>query len=545
MANTQVIFGTDARDKILEGARKGAEAIIPTLGPAGRNVAIRKSPIELNGQMYYTAPMITKDGVTALNAIASFECPWEDIGLQMLKQAAQNTNKTGDGTTTSALLAYEMMKGGKQLLDAGANAIHVRRGMEKACEAICTYLKDSAKKVEGIDELRSIARISSQDDELADVVSNAVMEVGKAGAVTMQAGGSTKTEYNITHGMHVKTGFASHYFANMKNGTAQIKDVFVLVTMERIASIRDIAGILQKLRNQLDANPDTKDEAIQLAIFSTGISGDAMTTLAKNNREHPDQLQCVVLNPPYFGARTKDVLEDIAIATGAKLIDKTAGTKLQDMTIVDLGTCDSVIASEEATTIVGANGNKATVQDRIGIAKAKIDTLDEKDDAGEIDYLKSRIAGLDGKFANIYVGGSSQLEQREKMHRVEDAIAASKAAYEGGIVAGGGVALLRSAKALESLSGNEGELAGIGIVKSILGKQLSHVVINAGENAQEIIDTVLVSAHNEGFNAETREYGDMLEMKVVDPARVPIAALKNSVSVAGAFLTIETAVSNN
>jgi len=538
---TKLIFGKDAREKILEGARKGAEAIIPTLGPAGRNVAIRKIPIEVDGVMHYAPPLITKDGVTALNSIGSFDCPWEDIGLQMIKEAARNTNKTGDGTTTATLLAYEMMKGGKELLDGGANAIHIRRGMEKACEAVCKELEGSSKEVKGLEELKSIARISSQDDELADVVANAIMEVGKAGAITMEAGGSSKTEYKITNGMQIPVGFASHYFANRKNGSALLRDSFILVTMDKIASIRDLAGILQEIRDQMDANEDTKAQPVKIAIFSTGVSGDALQTLAKNNIENPDTIQCVVLNPPSFGERQKELLEDVALSTGARLIDTTAGTKIQDMKIIDLGTCDSMIVSEHATTIVGAHGNKSNIKERIGLVKAKIEKAEDK---GDKDFLKKRLAGLDGKFANIFVGGSSVLEQKEKLHRVEDAIAASKAAYDSGVLPGGGVALLRCRNAFEGMGGTEDEMSGIEIVRDSLSKQLWCVAENAGENPIEVIDNVRKEEGNYGFNAETREYGDMLEMKVIDPTKVPIAALKNAVSVAASFLTIEAGVSN-
>ena len=543
---TKLLFGEEARNKILEGARKGAETIIPTLGPAGRNVAIRKKPIIHEDRPHYSPPTITKDGVTALNAILTFECPWEDIGLQMIKQAAQNTNRTGDGTTSSTLLAYEMMKGGKELLDKGANAIHVRRGMDKACEAVCENLKETAREIDGIEELTSIARISSQDDELADIVANAVMEVGKAGAVTLQAGGGSETEYKVTNGMQISTGYASHYFVNNpKNGSAQLKDAYILVTMDKIASIRDLAHILQDVRDKMDANEDCKGQPIKIVIFSTGVSGDALQTLAKNNVNQPDVIQCIVMNPPAFGSRQKEILEDVAISTGAKLIDKAAGTTVTDMGIAALGTCDSIIASEGVTTIVGSHGVKQDLTDRIGMLRAK---LDDTEDPAEKDYLNSRIAGLDGKFANIYVGGNSETEQKEKMHRVEDAIAASKAAFESGILPGGGVAFLNCKDEIHLLEGAEDEKKGMKIVDDALSMQLWHVAKNAGEDPTKIIDDIEVGNHDigisYGFNAETREYGDMFEMKVIDPARVPIVALKNAVSVAGSFLTIESSVDN-
>lgn len=532
---TNLVFGTDARAKVFNGIEKGAMAVICTLGPAGRNAAIRRNPIERDGKTTYIPPLITKDGVTVADNIHSFDDPWEDIGLQMLKEAARNTNKTGDGTTTATLLAYEMIKGGMKLLNDGANAIHVRRGMEKACEAVCEKLKSMAKPVDTIEELTSIARISSQDDELAIVVASAVKEVGKEGAITMQTGISPKTEYEVVNGMQIPTGFASHYFA--KNGNAELRDPFIIVTSDKIASIRDIGGILTSIREQMDQNPETKEQPIRLAIFSTGVSGDALQTLAKNNIENPDQIQCIVFNPPHFGDRQKETLEDIAIATGAVMIDKTAGRRVQDMKISDLGTCATILATSRNTTIVGSHGKPDDIQARVQSIQSRMEGAEND----EKDYLNSRLAGLNGKIANIFVGGSSQLEQREKLHRVEDAIAATKAAADSGVLPGGGVALLRCLMDTD-MTGNERD--GFSIVMNALDKQMWWVVKNAGEDPEKIIGKVKGMKETEGFNAETREFGDMITMKVVDPAKVPIAAMKNAVSVAGMFLTIEVSIQN-
>ncbi len=536
--HSKLIFGKEAREKILEGARKAAEAVICTLGPAGRNAMIRRPPQVRDGKTFYFPPLVTKDGVTVADNIQSFADPWEDMGLQIVKDAARNTNKTGDGTTTASLLTYEMMKGGAELLNAGANAIHVKRGMDKACAMVCEQLTKIAKKVESTEELAAIATISSQDAEIGQVIANAVKEVGTQGAITMQMGLQSKTHYEIVSGMQIPVGFASHYFA--KNGNATIRDPFIIVTTEKIASIRDLSPILTAIRMQLDAQEGSKGAPLRLVIFSTGVTGDALSTLATNNVDSPNELQCLVLNPPHFGERQKEVLEDIAICTGAKLIDRTAGRTVQEMRIPDLGTCGSVLASASMTTIVEAHGHTEKLEARVKQLQEK---LEKEEDAGNKDYLKSRIAGLNGKIANVYVGGASQMEQREKLHRVEDAIAAAKAAHETGILPGGGVAYLRCMRYIHGFEEND-EGNGAKIVQDALEKQLYWVTKNAGEDADRIIAKVLGMEDSEGFNAETREYGDMYAMKVIDPAKVPISALKNAVSAAGMFLTAEVGINN-
>jgi chaperonin GroEL len=531
--NSSLIFGSEARKKILAGAEKAAMAVVSTLGPAGRNVAIRRPPMTKDGKPFHVPPLITKDGVTVANSIQSFSDPWEDIGLQIVKDAARNTNKTGDGTTTATLLAYEMIKGGMDLLDKGANAIHVKRGMDRACDAICEELKSMARPVKNIDELKSVATISSQDKEVGEVVASAVQEVGKDGAITMQMGVEPKTSYDICSGMQIPVGYASHYFA--RNGNASVPQPFIIVTTEKIVSIRDLSGILQRIRDQLDLQPESKGSPMRIVIFSTGVHGDCLTTLAKNTVDNQEKFQCLVLNPPHFGVRQEEVLEDIAIGTGAKLIDKTSGRSLQEMTIANLGTADSVLASSTMTTIVGAHGTERAITDRIAEIQEQ---YDKSEDEGEKDYLNSRIAGLKGKIANIHVGGTSQMEQREKMHRVEDAIAATKAAHETGILPGGGAAFLRCLRDTDA-KGNERD--GFYVVMNSLAKQIWWIAKNAGEDPESVIAR---TKGDEGFNAETHQYGNMFDMNIIDPAKVPIMALRNAVAAAGICLTLEVAVDN-
>lgn len=533
MSYVKILRGSEAREAILKGAAELAESVLSTLGPSGRNASISRKPVMVNGKERQLPPLITKDGVSVANEITSLPDPFENMGVQIVKEAAQNTNRTGDGTTTATLLAYEMMKAGAGLINSGANAIHIRRGMDKACEIVCEKLASMSKKIETLEELKAIGTISSQDKEIGTIVAEAVDAVGKEGAVTMQVSNAIKTECKITSGMQIATGYASHYFG--KNGVAQIDDPFILVTTEKIASIRTLGPILDQITNLLNANPATKGEPLKLVIFSTGVSGDAFTTMIKNHIENPKDFQFLILNPPYFGERQKETLEDIAISTGAKLIDKSTGRTIEDMKFSDLGTCGKIIANSGLTTIVDSHGITDKIEERIALIKEK---LEVEEDQSNKDYLKSRLAGLSGKIANILVGGSSQMEQKEKLHRVEDAIAATRAAHETGILPGGGVAFIRC---IEDVTVKDDESRGFSIVMDALDKQLFWVAKNAGEDAMEVIEKVMGLSMNEGFNAEKREYGDMFEMKVIDPAKVPISALRNAVSVAGAFLTIETA----
>lgn len=533
MTNSSITFGNEARDQILVGAERAAKAVISTLGPAGRNVAISRKPIQKNGKPFHIPPLITKDGVTVIDNIEAFEDPLENKGLQIVKEAARNTNRTGDGTTTATLLAYEMMKGGIELLKNGANAIHVKRGMDNACTKIVKKLESMKKNVEGIEELKSIATISSQDEKIGGVVAEAVNIVGKDGAITMQMGVTPETYYEITNGMQIPVGFSSHYFA--RNGMANLVDPFIIVTTEKIVSIQDLSPIFESIRAQLDASEESKDSPLKIVIFSTGVEGDALRTLAKGTQESGGKFQALVLNPPFFGVRQKEALEDIAYCTGAKLIDKTTGMKVSEMKVSDLGTCGSILASDVMTTIIDSHGHKDKIAERIALIQTQLDSCDDDNK----DYYKARLAGLRGKIAKIYVGGSSQMEQKERMHRVEDAIAATKASLESGILPGGGVAFLRCKETIKGVSDVE---KGERVVYDAMDKQIYWVCKNAGEDPEIVIGKVSKMKDTEGFNAETMEYGDMFKMRVIDPARVPIAALQNSVSVAGMFLTLEVAI---
>ena len=526
----------EARAALLSGAKQLADAVVATLGPWGRNVSIRRPPIvNKDGGLVYVPPLITKDGVTVARKITSLPDPFEDMGAQIVKSAAERTNQlAGDGTTTATLLAYEMMKDGVKLLNEGANAIHVKKGMQKACEAVCKKLESMAKKVQSVDEFRAIATISAAgDEEIGSMVAMVIDEVGRSGAVTISPGMSTGLEYKITNGMQIAVGYSSQYFCGPK-GIASVNDPYILVTTEKIVSIRSLAPILSKIADQ-------DGEQINLVIFSSGVDGDALTTLVKNHVENPEKFRFLVLKPPFYGTKQQEILEDIAIATGARLIDKKLGKDIPSMTIADLGCAGRVDATAGVTTIVAPECKRDEVEKRIALVQAALESAETD---AEKDYQKMRTAGLEGKIATIMVGGSSQVEQQEKQHRVEDAIAATRAAHETGILPGGGTAYLRCINSITGYSKND-EGYGAKIVMDVLSKQLWWVASNAGEDPDAVIEKVFAMKESEGFNAESGQYGDMFEMKVIDPTKVPVTALRNAVSVAGMFLTLEVAVSEN
>lgn len=524
----------EARGLFLSGAKQVFDAVVPTLGPWGRNVSIHRKPLVMkDGSLVHIPPLITKDGVTVARNVTSLADPFENDGAQIVKEAAERTNKyAGDGTTTATLLTYEMMKDGAKLLDEGANAIHVKRGMQKACDAVCEKLRQMSRPVQTLEEMRSIATISAAgDEEIGSMVSMVIDEIGKNGAVTISPGMGTGIDYTITNGMQIAVGYASPYFAGPK-GVATINQTYILVTTEKITSIRTLAPILSKIAER-------NEEKVNLVIFSSGVHGDALTTIATNHLDHPDKFRFLILNPPFYGEKQQEILEDIAIATGAQLIDKKLGRSIETMSLAHLGEAGRVDATAGVTTIISPKTNKEAVQERISLIQAFLDTAEES----EKDYLKMRIAGLEGKIATIYVGGSSQVEQQERQHRVEDAVSATRAAKETGIVPGGGTAFIRCVDVVKAEDFSiVGEKNGALIVLQALTKQLMWVASNAGEKADQVALKVMGMKESEGFNAETGQYGDMFEMKVIDPTKVPITALQNAVSVAGMFLTLEVSI---
>ena len=535
----QLKFSEEARVSILKGAEILSRAVVSTLGPWGRNAIIRRHPVvNKDGSLVYLPPVVTKDGVTVARKVTSLPDPFEDMGAQIVKEAAERTNRlAGDGTTTATLLAYEMMQDGIKLLEEGKNAIHIKRGMQKACEMVCKQLQSMKREVDGLEDYKSIATLSAAgDEEIGSMVALAVDEVGKNGALTIANGMGTGLEYKITNGMQISVGYTSHHFAGAK-GVATVEDSYVLVTTEKIVSIRSLAPVLASISER-------HEERVHLTIFSTGVDGDALATIVENQLKHPEKFRFLVLKAPFYGERQQQILEDIAIATGATLIEKKLGRSVENMSVKELGKTGRVDATAHVTTITNPERDNAAVQKRIAFIQSILETAETD---AEKDYLKMRIAALEGKIATILVGGSSYPEQQEKQHRVEDAIAATRAAQESGILPGGGVAYLRCLSSITELvvENDSDESYGAKIVQDVLSKQLHWIAKNAGENPEEVIENVLHMKEHEGFNAETGEYGDLFTMKIIDPTKVPITALRNAVSVAGMFLTAEVAIAED
>lgn len=531
----QLLFGDETRTPILRGVEKAAKAVISTLGPLGRNVVIHMGPMR--------PPLITKDGVTVAKAIKAFIDPYEDTGLQMVKEAASKTNDiAGDGTTTSTLLAYELMKEGLNHIKKGSNAIHIRRGMQRAAKIVYEKLEEMAITVDTPEQFKAIATISSQDEEIGALVALVIHEIGKDGAVTVETGQALGIDYKLTEGMQMSSGWASKYFCNVGGKLlADIKNPYILVCDERITDIHKIIHIVEMVAAK----------GSSLVIIAESVEDTALDTLVANlpqikiQGQDPTQkmdFPSLAIRAPEIGERRNDVLQDIAIKVGARIASKRVNLPLNSIVLEDLGRADRIIAGATVTTIVNGIGSQEAVDER---SSQISDMIEQSQDEGEKDFLRGRLANLTGHIATIMVGASSQVEQQEKQHRVEDAISAVRAAAEEGIVAGGGTALLACEEAVrEGIDGTIDEKLGMDIVYKTLSKPLWWIAQNAGHEGDEIIEKVRKHEIGHGFNAETGHYVNMVEHSIIDPKKVARCALENAVSVAGAFLTLEVGIAD-
>ncbi len=533
MFEKELLFGEDARVPVLAGAEKVAKAVRSTLGPLGRNVLIRR------GQM--RPPLITKDGVTVANEIKSFPNFYEDMGLQMVKEAARKTNDiAGDGTTTATILTHELMAEGMKHIKDGSNAIHLRRGMQHACEHICQKLEEMKITVDTPDQYKAIATISSQDEEIGALVALVVQEVGQDGAITVESGQALGIDYVLTEGMQLSSGYVSQYFVNKKEKMMAVMDnPYVLVTDERITTLDQILPAIEIVNK----------EGGKLCIIAESIEHEALTALSINlpwvkvKGQDPSQkadFESLAIRAPEIGDRRNDVLQDIAIKVGARLITKGVGLSLKSLVLQDLGRAGRIISNQIVTTIVDGEANESALEERVAAIK---DLMEQAETTDDKDFLKGRLANITGHIAVIRVGASSEVEQKEKQHRVEDAIAAVRAASEEGIVPGGGTAYLRCIA--NTIHGTKDEITGWNIVMDTLKKPLWWIASNAGYNADDVVEQVLRKEMTEGFNAETGEYVDMIASNIIDPKKVSRCALQNAVSVASTFLTCEVAVSDD
>ena len=521
MSAKQLIFGSDAREQILEGVKKLSAAVRATMGPKGRNVLIEKS---------FGGPTVTKDGVSVAKEI-ELEDPFANMGAQLVKEAATKTNEAaGDGTTTATVMATAIMEMGLKHLNSGSNAISIKRGIDKAVAAVTAFLGKLKKDVSSKDEYKAVATISAQDEEVGEVIAEVIEEIGQDGVVTVEAGKTLGIEKDYVEGMQFDNGYISPYFVtDTQRMEAVYENAAILITDQKIGSIQDILPLLEGL-----AQKGKKE----IVIIAESLEGDALATLVVNKIR--GTFSGLAIKAPAFGDRRKEILKDIAALTGGRVISEEVGLKLENATAEDLGSASKIVASKDATIIVGGAGKKEDIESRINQIKSAMDATDSDFDK---EKLAERLAKLSGGVAVIRVGAATEVEQKEKQHRVEDALSATRAAAEEGILPGGGTAYVRALEALDSVNcDNEDEQIGVEIIKDSLTAPLFNIAENSGVPGDVVVEKVRTAKGNDGYNALTGEYEDLVKAMVIDPKKVTRSALENAASVASMFLTLEVAV---
>lgn len=515
-------FGDDSRQKIVKGIRKLADAVRVTMGPNGRNALIAKS---------YGAPTITKDGVTVAKEI-ELEDAWENMGAQLVKEAATKTNDAaGDGTTTATVLAEGMISEGLKFLTAGANAISMKNGIMKAVDAVVADLEKQKKDISTKEEFAAVATISAQDKEVGKIISEVMDQVGSDGVVTVEAGQTMGLEKEYVEGMQFDSGYISPYFVtDAGRMEAVYQNPYILITDKKISSIQEILPVLEAL-----AQKGRKE----IVIIAESIEGEALATLVLNKMR--GTFSAVAVKAPAFGDRRKEMLKDIAILTGGRVISEEVGLKLENTKLEDLGQAAKIVVTKDNTLLVDGAGNKKDITARIDEIKANIDQTKSDFDR---EKLQERMAKLSGGVAVIKVGAATEVEQKELQHRVEDALSATRAAAEEGIVAGGGAALIHALKSLEKVKGaTEDEQIGVDIVKMALAYPLKNIAGNAGLEGSVIVSEVKQAKDSKmGYNVVTEKVEDLVAAGVIDPKKVTRSALQNAASVAAMFLTIEVGI---
>ncbi|EAH7600576.1 chaperonin GroEL [Campylobacter jejuni] len=517
----EIIFSDEARNKLYEGVKKLNDAVKVTMGPRGRNVLIQKS---------FGAPSITKDGVSVAKEV-ELKDSLENMGASLVREVASKTaDQAGDGTTTATVLAHAIFKEGLRNITAGANPIEVKRGMDKACEAIVAELKKLSREVKDKKEIAQVATISANSDEkIGNLIADAMEKVGKDGVITVEEAKSINDELNVVEGMQFDRGYLSPYFiTNAEKMTVELSSPYILLFDKKITNLKDLLPVLEQI--QKTGKP--------LLIIAEDIEGEALATLVVNKLR--GVLNISAVKAPGFGDRRKAMLEDIAILTGGEVISEELGRTLESATIQDLGQASSVIIDKDNTTIVNGAGEKANIDARVNQIKAQIaETTSDYDR----EKLQERLAKLSGGVAVIKVGAATETEMKEKKDRVDDALSATKAAVEEGIVIGGGAALIK-AKAKIKLDLQGDEAIGAAIVERALRAPLRQIAENAGFDAGVVVNSVEnAKDENTGFDAAKGEYVNMLESGIIDPVKVERVALLNAVSVASMLLTTEATIS--
>ncbi|KTD21860.1 molecular chaperone GroEL [Legionella londiniensis] len=514
-------FGDDARQRMLAGVKDLADAVRVTMGPRGRNVVLEKS---------YGAPTVTKDGVSVAKEI-EFEDRFKNMGAQMVREVASKTSDAaGDGTTTATVLAHAIVVEGHKAVAAGMNPMDLKRGIDKAVQAITKELHAMSKPCKDSKAIAQVGTISANSDEaIGSIIAEAMEKVGKEGVITVEDGNSLENELSVVEGMQFDRGYISPYFVNnQQNMSAELENPFILLVDKKITNIRDMLSVLEGVAKS--GRP--------LLIIAEDVEGEALATLVVNNMR--GIVKVCAVKAPGFGDRRKAMLQDIAILTNGQVISEEIGKSLEGASLEDLGGAKRVVVTKENTTIIDGEGKAKDISDRIAQIRAQ---MEETSSDYDREKLQERVAKLAGGVAVIKVGAATEVEMKEKKARVEDALHATRAAVEEGIVAGGGVALIRAQKALAGLKGdNHDQNMGIDILRRAIESPLRQIVANAGYEASVIVNKIAENKGNFGFNAATGEYGDMVEMGILDPTKVTRTALQNAASVASLMLTTECMV---
>jgi chaperonin GroEL len=522
----QIHFNEDARRSLKIGVDTLANAVKTTLGPKGRNVAIDKK---------FGAPTVTHDGVTVAKEI-ELEDPFENMGAQLLKEAATKTNDVaGDGTTTATVLAQAIVHEGLRNVAAGANPMLLKQGIELARDNVVQYIRDLAKDVQGKEDIAQVASISAADSEIGNLIADVMDKVGKDGVITVEESRGLAFEIEYTEGMQIDRGYISPYFVtNTERMEASLDDPYILITDKKISSVQEILPVLEK------ALQVTKN----FVIISEDVDGEALATLVVNKLR--GTVSCLAVKAPGFGDRRKEMLRDIAILTGGTVISEEVGRKLDSATLEDLGRARRVVSTKDDTTIVEGAGEESQIKGRVEQIKAQIESTTSDFDR---EKLQERLAKLSGGVAVIKVGAATETELKEKKHRVEDALSATRAAVEEGIVPGGGVSLVQAVRSLDSIEAEGDVLTGVNILRRALEEPMRGIAENAGMDGSVIVNTILrlqkeQNNSNIGYDVIRADYGDMIEWGITDPAKVTRSAVENAASIAAMILTTEALITD-
>jgi chaperonin GroEL len=520
MSAKEIVYTEQARNYILAGVNALADAVKVTLGPKGRNVVIEKS---------FGSPTVTKDGVTVAKEI-ELENRFENMGAQMVREVASKTSDVaGDGTTTATVLAQAIYREGSKLVAAGHNPMEIKRGIDKAVEALVAQLKKSAKQTKDPKEIAQVGAISANGDkEIGDKLAEAMEKVGKEGVITVEESKTAETTLEVVEGMQFDRGYLSPYFVtDPERMVAALEDAYILISEKKISNMKDLLPVLEAIARQQKP----------LVIIAEDIEGEALATLVVNKLR--GTLHTTAAKAPGFGDRRKEMLKDIATLTGGQVISEELGLKLENVTISDLGRAKRVTMDKDNTTIVDGAGSKDKIKGRIAEIRAQVENTTSDYDR---EKLQERLAKLVGGVAVVKVGAATETEMKEKKARVEDALHATRAAVEEGVVAGGGVALIRAQSALDGLKVSDEQKFGVQIIRRAIEEPLRQIVANAGLEGSIVVNKVKEGKDDFGYNAATDQYGNLIAMGVIDPAKVVRTALQNAASVASLMLTTECLV---